>query len=802
MKVSARALTIIFALGAVTQCIFQRPEKNSSYDVNCGGVSIDSAESCFKLEVMDIVAIVPSTFTAANQPKTIDYYYKTTDNCSRDRLTGIARADVAQPGGEVCTKVPHASKLSALTSIVVTFVANCSGQGNFTGNPGEFQSSGNPTNGACSIELRADGGFKGKSLTTTAVLSVNIGVTQINGGQPMNVRVSDRVNCDADIKTTYGSGSLIQYTDGLTTAMPATGTWSYVGSGGSVDSAGVFTPSGANGNFSGTVTYTGVTTKNVTVALTFPVTISDGVYVTPGGSGNGCQNKPQGTLHSGIATANALSPKRTVYAAVGDYSFNSQGAGSIALQEGVSIRGGYNLTFTGNPTPLGYTRTCNAATMSCLVDTSTVTAFNRVITFGSGITAATVVDGFFIAGTSSQNNVAGTTNSAIYSTGGTPTIQNNTIFGGAPINGTGNFTLAAIEAQSAVIIKNNFIIGGVGPATASSSTVRAIYSVNGLNGLIANNVIDAGSNAARTTTYALQLTNGCHPTLTNNTIVSAWGSAVFMEDYGGSVNAFDGKITNNLIAWGGTATNYALHETHLKGGPRSIENNAFYPLNGTATTMYNRATGSSTIANLEVYASTGGSDKTRGNILLPSTGKPFVNFPRVIDKTTGAGATNTLIVTGPANLYNDNDYVEVNGDNIPRQVTCGGTPCSSLTLTITSGPLATASTANMEVRSWGTNNNASGTAYNINYNLALTQGASGLTAQLYNNLRYGGKDTSGDVCGAPSGGPGTGPGGESCGQITTDFRTPTRTAVNGNLADNTTNSAVPGGYSMGANERD
>lgn len=275
-----------------------------------------------------------------------------------------------------------------------------------------------------------------------------------------------------------------------------------------------------------------------------------------------------------------------------------------------------------------------------------------------------------------------------------------------------------------------------------------------------------------------------------------------MEDYGGSVNAFDGKITNNLIVWGGTASSYALHETHLKGAPRSVENNAFYPLNSAVGTIYNRAPGTG-IATLEAYTSwTGGTDKGRGNILLPTTGRPFVNFPKVTDKTTGAGTTSTLIVTGPASVYNDNDYVEVNGDNVPRQITCGGTPCSSTTLTIVSNPLATASTANMEVRNWGTNNNASTTAYTISYNLALTQGMSGLTSQLYNNLRYGGKDTSTDVCGAPSGGPGVGAGGETCGQITNDFRTPARTATNGNLADNTTNGAVPGGYSIGANERD
>ena len=795
-----KIIGLIFCFALVSGCIFQKPVQDNPYDTNCGGAGIDSEKSCLKLEVMEVIAPALSFNAATNQA--LDYYFRTTDNCYRQK-NGSPKTDKVQPGGEICSLTPHASKLAALQSVTVTFSAvNCPSQVSVDGTGQVVVAAGVP-NGSCSIKMQVAGaGYKGSTPSSEAVVAVNIGISQINGGNPIDVKVTSSATCTFDIKDTYDNGTVLQYTDGSFTAMPATGTWSYTGGGGIVDASGVFTPSGAQGGFTGTITYTGVTTKNLNVTLTFPVTVADGIYVVPGGTGNGCLGTPTGSVHTAIATANALSPKRTVYAAVGNYSFNSQSTGSIVLQEGVSIRGGYNSGFTGNPTPLSYERSCNAATMSCLVDISTVTALNRVIQFGSGITATTVVSGFFIAATSSQNNVAGGSNTAIYSTGGNPTIQNNTIFGGAPINGTGNFTLTAIDAQSAVIIKNNFIIGGIGPATASSVTVRAIYSVNGLNGLIANNVIDAGSNAGRTTTYALQLTNGCHPTMTNNTIVSAWGSAVFMEDYGGSVNAFDGKITNNLIVWGGTASSYALHETHLKGAPRSVENNAFYPLNSAVGTIYNRAPGAG-IATLEAYTSwTGGTDKGRGNILLPTTGRPFVNFPKVTDRTTGAGTTSTLIVAGPASVYNDNDYVEVNGDNVPRQITCGGTPCSSTTLTIVSNPLATASTANMEVRNWGTNNNASTTAYTISYNLALTQGMSGLTSQLYNNLRYGGKDTSTDVCGAPSGGPGVGAGGETCGQITNDFRTPARTATNGNLADNTTNGAVPGGYSIGANERD
>ena len=788
-------LTVILLSG----CIFQKPVQDNPYDPSCGGASIDSAQSCLKLEVMEVLA--PALSFVATGNKSIDYYFKTTDNCFREK-TGIPRSDAVQPDSSICSLTPHASKITVLQSVSVTFVpVNCPAQVTVDAS-GQVSVASGVTNGTCGIKMQVTGaGYKGTTPTAEAVVTVNIGVQQINGGNPTDVKVTSAGVCTFDIKDTYDNGTVIQYTDGSFTAMPATGTWSYSGGGGSVDSSGIFTPSGATGGFTGTITYTGVTTKNLNVTLTFPVTVADGVYVAPGGTGNGCLGTPAGSVSTAITFADSLTPKRTVYVAVGNYTANYQSS-PITLVEGVSIRGGYNANYTGNPTPLAYQRSCNAATMSCLIDNTTA-GNSRVITFGFGITTATVISGFFIAASSAQNLAGSTNNIAVYGTSsGTPTIQNNTIFGGAPIAATSSVTLAAIDAQSAVVIRNNFISGGVGPINAPGATVRGIYSVNRLNGVIANNIIEAGTNAGRTTTYALQLTNGCHPTMTNNTIINPWGSAIFMEDYFGSVNAFDGRITNNIIAWGGTGSSYALHETHTKGGPRSIENNAFLPLNSSATSMFNKASGSSTIANLELYAPTGGSDKTRGNILLPMTGKPFINFPKLNDRTTAAGSTTSLVVAGPANLYNDNDYVEVNGDNIPRQVTCGGTPCTLLTLTITSNTLASASVAGMEVRNWGTNNNASTTAYTVSYNLALNQAMSALTAQLFDNLRYGGKDTSGDVCGAPAGGPGTGPGGETCGQITTDFRTPTRTAINGNLADNTTNGAVPGGYSIGANERD
>lgn len=787
-------------------CIFQKPVQDNPYDPSCGGASIDSAQSCLKLEVMEVIAPALSFTAAVNKP--LDYYFKTTDNCYREK-TGLPRGGMVQTGGSMCSLIPHASKLTALQTVSVSFsTVNCPSQitvdasGNVNVNSGVL-------NGSCGIKMQVTGaGYKGTTPTSETVVAVNIGLLQVNGGNPVDVKATSSGSCQFDIKDTYDNGTVLEYTDGSFTAMPTTGTWTYSGSGGSVDSSGIFTPSGVQGGFTGTITYTGVTAKNLTVALNFPVTIVDGVYVVSGDTGNGCFNKPAGSVQTAINLADALSPKRTVYVAVGNYTANYQ-ASPITIRPGVSLRGGYDMNFTGS-TAVGFARSCNAGTMSCLIDNNSSTG-SRVINFGdSGITTATVIDGFFIAGTSMQNLVGPTTNIAIFGTFGTPTIQNNVIFGGSPISGTSSFTIKAMDVQSSLNIVGNYIIGGVGPVSApGGATVEGIYSVNGLNGIIANNVIDAGSNAGRTTTYGLDISNGCHPTLTNNTIISASGMAIYSPLYSGSTSASNSRITNNIFVWGGSGMFVAgIYEQHSHGSPRSMENNAFYRLNSSATTIYNWASASS-IATLESYGSwIGGADKARGNILLPTgaEGMPFAKFPSFFTVTSASntGSTNVLLTSDSACAnFTNGDYIEWNTDGIARQISC-----SSGQLTVTpSLPSAAANVQNVEIRNWKSNTN-----FTPDFQLAQNGLYTSTNLQIWNNLAYGGKNTSQSVCGAPSGGPGTGDGGEICGSVSADKSGTTRTATipGGNPVSNNTvpngsigaTAAIPAGYSMGAYEKD
>lgn len=822
--VSAGMLLLTCILFAA--CIFKKASQSNEYDVNCGGVTIESADSCFKLEATEIIAVSPPAFTTGSQNQAIGYYFKTTDNCYRDK-NGAPQPGATQPGGTVCNLTPNAKVAAALTATSVSFTDSCTSLGNVDA-AGNFTTVATPSNGACNIQLTANGGYKGKNPTTSAVVSVSIGVSsynyKINGAAASASFTTGSDNCLTDIATLYAS-TTVSYTDGATTnPLPAGGTWSYTGTGGSVDTTGKFTSTTSG---SGTITYAANTAKNIALTFSFPVTIVDAVYVssaanaTPFGSvassdaaGYGCPRKPYATVQYAVGTTgNPLG--RSVYVAVGDYSFDSQagvqsnwGAGAITLREGVSVRGGYDTVFppTRLPFPDYYT-VCNTTTMSCLIDNTTFwggsSVNNRAVTAGSGVTAATLLEGFFISGTSSAPSGGSSINSAVFVSGSGITIANNAIFAGAPSAGAGTLTLSAIylTSNATATLRNNYIHGGKPPVTAGGSSVTyGVYVMGGGANTIINNIVEGGI-APGLVSYGIYYYNAADCLLTNNTIVSNWGSAIHITGDMGSVANLNARITNNIIAWAGTAA--GINETESKSAPRSLENNAFYPMAAAAVNLYNKYANlqQTSIASLEAQTGwVGGSDKARGNILLPTgySGRPFMNVPRSRDATTGAGTTTSFAMANPA-LYTDGDYIEINGDTVARQITgCGGGTCSISPIAFTPATAA-ATTSRLEIRNWGPSMSSGAAQYKLNYNF-FSQNS--LTLQDYNNMRFGGKDTSGNNCGAPAGGPGTGAGGEACGQITSDKWNTARTPGSANLANNTNNGGVPGGYSIGAMEKD
>ncbi len=270
-------------------------------------------------------------------------------------------------------------------------------------------------------------------------------------------------------------------------------------------------------------------------------------------------------------------------------------------------------------------------------------------------------------------------------------------------------------------------------------------------------------------------------------------------------------ITNHIFLITGV-NRLGMQEGLGSGDPISIENNIFWDMQvtGSVRAFYNldNTTIYDTAAGFELLTDwVGGADKARGNMVFASgpSGSPFVNVPLFWDTTTGSNTGSTtvlLIANNQCGKYTNGDYVEWNGDGIARQITCNGAP-SPDQLTI-NPPLSNASqnTLRRELRYWGSKS-AGGSQYSLDFHLQQNS----LSAQDWNNIRYGGKDTSGNNCGGTGA---TGPGTQTCGAVSNDIDGASRTAINAGLANNNTlpngsvgaTPAVPGGFSIGPYESD
>lgn len=402
-------------------------------------------------------------------------------------------------------------------------------------------------------------------------------------------------------------------------------------------------------------------------------------------------------------------------------------------------------------------------------------------------------------------------------------ITNNTITAFSSSNTTGTTQAYGIyNGFSSGIYSANTITAYARSAQAYGIFNQVNSAVTGNNVTIANNVIYASSGYSTggvASAYGLysQFFTLSANTVSNNTIIMS-GRNECVGVYG----LYNSIVTNNLIVPLGTI-NGRVNVSEQGGAgnadtPRSFENNLMWDGYATFTTGYNlyadgvvftcttqNLTCRNSIATIEALTDwVGGTDKARGNILFPQgvTGTLFVNVPKAVEFANAAGTTTQMNFSSNSGQA-VNDYVEINRDGIPRQIT--GLPANAITFT---PALSANSTTGSEVRNWGANTGAAAcfstspgsvcAALNIDAHLAQNS----LSVANWNNIRYGGKDTSGNNCGAPGGGPGVGAGGESCGNVTTDRDGVARTTANAGLATNTNNGGVPGGFSIGAYESD
>ena len=284
-------------------------------------------------------------------------------------------------------------------------------------------------------------------------------------------------------------------------------------------------------------------------------------------------------IHTAVADA---VPSATVLVAGGNYPVNLSPADTrIYLREAVSLYGGYSSDFTDRDPvlyPTTITDQSNFAA-SALNPNFALMADGTTI----AITAATVVDGFTITGStqaaSAYTSAIRTRNSAapmIYNNtinggGGTsesygifvdttsPRIMNNTIHGGSGTNSAGIYING-----SAPTIQNNNIYGG-----NAGTYSYGVFNYEGADAVIQNNMIHGGNGI----TNSIGIGNiNSSPIIQNNTIHGGIRpSAMGIFSSGGIPNPANPYIDNNIILTGATGT--CINGAGVDSLPSSLRNN-------------------------------------------------------------------------------------------------------------------------------------------------------------------------------------------------------------------------------------
>ena len=270
---------------------------------------------------------------------------------------------------------------------------------------------------------------------------------------------------------------------------------------------------------------------------------------------------PGSAKHTIMAAINAATPPATVLVNAGDYPVSDTGTARVELVEGVSLYGGYSADFS--------TRTAGSSVIS---DQSTAPGTlanpNFVLIGGTGITSATIIDGFTLQGTSQtgvsfssairmrfgaaatvQNNTlnggsAGSSFSSsygMYNVSASPIVQNNTLNGGSAVSSYGMYNVSASP-----IVQNNTLLARVGIRNETSeprisANKFAIdtpvfglycYGIQNTNSspLIENNTIEIDKTTKNCAAdYGIENRAGSQAVIHNNVIDAGWTDS---EGYG------------------------------------------------------------------------------------------------------------------------------------------------------------------------------------------------------------------------------------------------------------------------------
>ncbi len=375
----------------------------------------------------------------------------------------------------------------------------------------------------------------------------------------------------------------------------------------------------------------------------------------------GSAASPKLTIQAGITQADTDYTTSVVKIAAGTYAIDSNVAGpgdnAIVLVEGVSLFGGYSVANWNDRDPTAHITIIDDNNIDD-TGSNAIVNFNRTILASTGITNATIVDGFSIQGGD------GDFTTALLFESGSPTIRNNIILGGTnpPATSAGETSSGLLLLNSAAAIMDNVINGGSGghnsrgidlssssPAVLRNSisggnafsNALGIYNTTGSSPLIANNIIQGGQ-AFRG--YGVGLSLSSNPVLINNTI--------YAKSYGINIFSSNPDIRNNIIYSDETC----IKEENDLSNPVMMRNNNLF-----GCSILYRDNGTTDITDLTTNITTNEGSDTLANFDNAMVDPVFVDFD---------GADNNL------ETILDNDWHLT--DLSPTSVTIGGLDLSGI----------------------------------------------------------------------------------------------------------------------------
>lgn len=274
-------------------------------------------------------------------------------------------------------------------------------------------------------------------------------------------------------------------------------------------------------------------------------------YVSPAAvddSGDGLT--PMTAKQTIMAAVNAASNPATVLVEAGTYPvIYSPVDTRVYLKEGVSLYGGFNTSFTDRSIGSSI-----IADQSSLTTTLPNPAF--AVLGNTGITAATLLDGFTLLGAGSGSNL---TAGLRLRDSAAPTVQHGTINGGS---GSSASYAIFLENGAAPLIQQNTLYGGSGGTSSAG-----IYSGSS-SPVVLNNLIEGGSGG--NSSYAVISPGGGPMQIRANRIFGGSGS-----DFTAGISVLRGThtIDNNLIHAGVGAQSHGVLNTE---GSVSVRNNTVY----------------------------------------------------------------------------------------------------------------------------------------------------------------------------------------------------------------------------------